>query len=1454
MITANIYLIFTNYSPIQTEIDADKKDDLLNDVTNTPKVAGYSPSFEGNGTEIDISLHQSLYDETSNQYQNTDFTSSFNLACPKDLDFNSSYINITISDIEAPNKTLIVEDDINAGITIGVDGHFGSFEARGAGYIENISINTYYIIAATTFDIELWNATYEGGAIRPNETIGTNPIVDDESILQNTPYWHNMTNLHIPYNSSETYNNTFFFKFIGSGGVMVWSAAYDVSAGDADPEHLAYDKFEDLEEVFSETIDFTLIIDFAPAERYPTPEALDFKINSTPVIGDPVVTNKGYWESYTERSSLSGNLTLNVKTDKWWDVKYSVLKSQVNYTRTNLKANSSFFVPYGGSDVLWNITRNSEFNEFDSRFGNYKINYTVPSNWDHGYRAFNGSTEILTLDTSAPIINGYKEISVLNAGNGTDWFFLANSTNLIQTIGMYINGTSDLITQASSSYILHFNATFSENLGNGDINLSVFNPLPETIMNFTYSRVISASASEISITDWVLADNITGSGNMRVQVFWNNLTAVGYNQTLLDIILEQSTFLETPNTALTAIRGQVLNYTFNYSNGGGIESATIDELYVPSDLITTIYEDGQGNYTIELDTSNLNALGYLYEYNCSIWKIGYKPKNINLTIDISITQTEIQIFPYNDIFYRKDNPTLSIDLYVNDTVNNKSVLGLTTVNITVIDLGDNQDWDDSWELTEIVNGNYTLDINVSKGIYDSGQYNMLINVSGFPNYNWSTAPISFTLLGNSSVINMVTISYTEAGIIPKTGDNYTAFVGNDLIFKFNITDSDFSDSVVEEETGLSCVVGYNNTDTIDNGTLVIISPCDRDANTNNYSVTVEISALTVGNYSINITLTLRNHEVQTYFFNLTIVGKFQVRITIDEDNTDEEVEAGKTLKITIKAEYNNGSTWKPLKGIKITAILYITASGGTQAASIELGETKSAEDEQTTNSKGIAEFELTIPSDATKIKIVIEIEGDYNITGKSIEIPDITVTAPPTLTFEDLLPYLILIGIAVGIVGGSVGIYRGVVVPKKREKERILSEVKTIFEDAINLEHILVLYKGTGTCIFFKSYGMEEIDPELISGFLTAVSSFGKEMESQQALNEITYGDKMLLLSDGEYTRVALVLGKKASIMLSKHLKDFIDAFEKRYSKDLPNWRGQLNIFMNSGQLVDDNLNTSIILPHEITFDFASVKDLKNPDSRIVLKIANSLVKDSDRKFFFIATILKEAVEKTGKDNAEIFMGIKELRDKKILMPIQISSLEEQPISDQEINLINQRVASLPNLTNEEKQNLVANLAQMGPVEREAYLTSLEEQEEIVSAPIQKGATVVDNAKAAKKEISNLIKRAKASKKEKDYEKANNIYRNAAMIAASWELNKLFEELEDQSRMTTIENLENQMRSLESDGKIATKQKDYTDAAQYYQQASEIASEIFKLGVTERTKEVKFFANKSKECQRLSEQ
>ena len=598
--------------------------------------------------------------------------------------------------------------------------------------------------------------------------------------------------------------------------------------------------------------------------------------------------------------------------------------------------------------------------------------------------------------------------------------------------------------------------------------------------------------------------------------------------------------------------------------------------------------------------------------------------------------------------------------------------------------------------------------------------------------------------------------------------------------------------------------------------------------------------LTTGYYQFNIQIMKTNFENVTFSFYLTLQVRYQVNISIY--SIPDEVNAGDSFRIAFNVSIILNSPTEPLVGAEVTITPIINGESSTPI-------------HNTTSGLGIVSFDITLPSNTRNLSLSVNIDGEYNFNQASLELSDLSVRPPIStgIPFETILLYLIIGGIAISVTVSSLGVYKGVIVPKKRKKARVLAEVKTTFDDAINLEHILIIYKGTGTCVFFKSFGSEKIDPDLISGFISAICSFGKDLVWQEELNEISYGEKMLLLTDGEYIRVALVLGKQASLILRNNLKKFINVFEETYANELPNWRGQLDLFRSAGTFIDEMLNTSIILPHEITYEYSNMKALKKPHSRDVLKVAEQMMKDAERSFFFIATLLNEASERTDKDTAEIFMGIKELRDQKILMPIDIAKIEATPVSQQELNLIEQKIATIVNISPEEKQKLVNDLAQMGPAEREAYFSSMTDQEAIFSVPVESPPDVIaiENIKHAKKQIKLLQKKASSAKKENDYDNCIRIYQNAAKIANEWELHHEFHEIDEIIRKTKIEDLRNKMKTLEKDAKTAAKVVDYNEASQKYRAASKVASEIFKLGGTEMTKEVKRLSNKSKEYEKL---
>ena len=131
-----------------------------------------------------------------------------------------------------------------------------------------------------------------------------------------------------------------------------------------------------------------------------------------------------------------------------------------------------------------------------------------------------------------------------------------------------------------------------------------------------------------------------------------------------------------------------------------------------------------------------------------------------------------------------------------------------------------------------------------------------------------------------------------------------------------------------------------------------------------------------------------------------------------------------------------------------------------------------------------------------------------------------------------------------------------------------------------------------------------DIDPDLISGFLSAAQSFVRESMSADGISEIKSGENHLLISDGELVRVTMVLAKGASQFLRANTARLVMLFENQYYQELMEWRGSLNVFHNAGPLIDETLHTSVILPHQITTSIKILKSIKSPLAQRLLKCA----------------------------------------------------------------------------------------------------------------------------------------------------------------------------------------------------------------------------------------------------------
>ncbi|WP_455140147.1 ATP-binding protein [Candidatus Hodarchaeum mangrovi] len=143
------------------------------------------------------------------------------------------------------------------------------------------------------------------------------------------------------------------------------------------------------------------------------------------------------------------------------------------------------------------------------------------------------------------------------------------------------------------------------------------------------------------------------------------------------------------------------------------------------------------------------------------------------------------------------------------------------------------------------------------------------------------------------------------------------------------------------------------------------------------------------------------------------------------------------------------------------------------------------------------------------------------------------------------------------------------------------------------MNHVILLHKKTGICLYELGTTMLEIDPQLVSGFLTAISGLFSELKSQKGVKdrtkfrefteELGTGDQAFKIFsvEGKYSVSALILSKspKYPNRLKQRLKNFVYSFETKFSSFLENFMGVLDDFSTVNELLDQHLGLAILTP-----------------------------------------------------------------------------------------------------------------------------------------------------------------------------------------------------------------------------------------------------------------------------------
>jgi hypothetical protein len=109
---------------------------------------------------------------------------------------------------------------------------------------------------------------------------------------------------------------------------------------------------------------------------------------------------------------------------------------------------------------------------------------------------------------------------------------------------------------------------------------------------------------------------------------------------------------------------------------------------------------------------------------------------------------------------------------------------------------------------------------------------------------------------------------------------------------------------------------------------------------------------------------------------------------------------------------------------------------------------------------------------------------------------------------------------------------------------------------------VYILIADSGLCVLDRKYGEADMDPNLISGFLTALIQFGRELSDGNRVHVIDFGAFDICLSLKDNVIVAATVDKvddgNAAMAV---LGEVNSAFSQKYGSMLQEWDGNLEPF-----------------------------------------------------------------------------------------------------------------------------------------------------------------------------------------------------------------------------------------------------------------------------------------------------
>jgi len=255
-----------------------------------------------------------------------------------------------------------------------------------------------------------------------------------------------------------------------------------------------------------------------------------------------------------------------------------------------------------------------------------------------------------------------------------------------------------------------------------------------------------------------------------------------------------------------------------------------------------------------------------------------------------------------------------------------------------------------------------------------------------------------------------------------------------------------------------------------------------------------------------------------------------------------------------------------------------------------------------TDANGTAQVFITLPLEGT-FTINVTFTGSSLVQAAFASSSSFPVISPTTLATQNAIQLAIYIAIIAAIATVAyVTVSRGIIRPRQRARQAELVGLMNRFEDARNIQLLMVINKESGTEIYSKSLSGVPVDPTLVSGFLQAITSFGTEFfpdERARKMKEakaasgknmfevqtLEFHHFKIVMQESPVLRVALLLLKTPSQRILNALTKFTEKTDARFGKNIDQLKGRQLNDEDIWDLIDEHFEPSLIYLHMLDIE-----------------------------------------------------------------------------------------------------------------------------------------------------------------------------------------------------------------------------------------------------------------------------